>query len=112
MKKADFRTVAEKRLDSLDLERVKLEKARKSGAVSRERYELLLNAWKKKQERAFKSLDREQMFKLPEKKTVLVEKKESAWEKSERIVVGFGSRYPRLFMVTTIVLVSMGYKLL
>lgn len=110
MKKIDLRTVAERRLDSLDLERVKLEKARKSGAVSRERYELLLNAWEAKQERAFKALDKEQMFKLPKKKKVAVEKKESVWEKTERIVVHFGSRYPRLFMVCTIVLVSIGYK--
>lgn len=111
MKKADFRTVAEKRLDSLDLERVKLEKARKSGAVSRERYELLLNAWEAKQERAFKALDKEQMFKLPEKKKVAVEKKESVWEKTERIVVAFVSSYPRLFMVSTLVVVSIAYKL-
>lgn len=111
MKKIDLRTVAERRLDSLDLERSKFEKARNSGVISSDRYELLLNAWKKKQERAFKALDKEQMFELPEKKKVAVEKKESAWEKSERIVVGFGSRYPRFFMVSTIALVSIGYKL-
>jgi len=110
MKKPDFRTVAEKRLDSLDLERSRFEKARVSGVISSDRYELLLNAWKKKQERAFKSLDREQMFKLPEKK-VQVEEKESVWEKAERMVVGFANHYPRFFMVSTIALVSIGYKL-
>ena len=98
MKKPDFRTIAEKRLDSLDLERSRFEKAKRSGTISADRYEILLNAWKLKQERAFKALDREQMFKLPEKKVVVVEKKESAWTRVERGAYRFKSRHPKLFL--------------
>lgn len=97
MKKPDFRTIAEKRLDSLDLERSRFEKAKRSGTISADRYEILLNAWKLKQERAFKALDREQMFKLPEKKAV-VEKKESVWARVERGAYRFKTKHPKLFL--------------
>lgn len=58
--KADLRTLPEKRLDSLDLKRSKMDKALASGELSRERYNILLAEWTLQYERAMKRLDKQE----------------------------------------------------
>lgn len=106
VREPDFRLTSEKTIDRLEKHRADLDAAFESGKLTFDRYEVLLNEWEAKMERAWTRHDKATGA-IEESKEVESKPSHSILPSIERAASTFASRHPFATLVGVIVLGSM-----
>lgn len=98
VKAPDYRTLDQKREDTLDRKRVQFEKAFENGEISFDQYNLLLTEW----EKAMSRLEKRMGVVKEEPSSTTPSTKPSIMNTVEDAAKGFAARHPFTFLVASI----------
>lgn len=106
VREPDFRLTSEKTIDRLEKHRLDLDAAFESGKLTFERYEILLNEWEAKMERAWARHEKATGI-VEDSKEVEPKPSRSILPSIERVASTFASHHPFATLVGVIVLGAM-----